>query len=64
MYPHLVLALLNLANNQTLRLQIGNDVNLRPECIQEAGKAEGSDEHQEHELTDHGPQGQYHQVVL
>ena len=32
-------------------------VSLRPECVQEAGKAESGDEHQEHKLTDHGPQG-------
>ena len=34
-----------------------SSVSLRPECVQEASKAENSDEHQEDELTDHGPQG-------
>ena len=56
---HPTLALLKLERNRiqtryTSALKRG--VNLRPECIQKAGKAESGDEHQEDELRDHGPQ--------
>jgi hypothetical protein len=56
---HPTLALLKLERNRNQTWYTSawkRDVNLRPECIQKASKAESGDEHQEHKLGDHGPQ--------
>jgi hypothetical protein len=54
---HPAFALLRLERNQIWHASTWKKgVSLRPECVQEAGKAESGDEHQEDKLRDHGPQ--------